>query len=212
MNRPLDAGGGHAQWAGIVFTPLESADASVAELDTRHIDHGPPIPNPSKPRAEEPEQTLWTTVRVRDLGVPGLGVVICDYHFDTSTGLAAAAAELNRRQGAPLGVLGVKKIVIETSHWSDARARWRKLLAPAAAVESDTFRFKSGPAIQLVSGKRDGIRAITLEVSSLARAKVFLTDKSIAYEVAGPEVVLREGIHDLSMRVVQQSTGDKTVN
>jgi hypothetical protein len=71
MNRPLDAGGGHAQWAGIVFTPLESADASVAELDTRHIDHGPPIPNPSKPRAEEPEQTLWTTVRVRDLGVPG---------------------------------------------------------------------------------------------------------------------------------------------
>jgi hypothetical protein len=206
-----DAGGGHAQWAGIVFAPVESADASVEELNRPQIDHGPPIPYPSKPRAEGPDQTLWTTVRVRDLGVPGLGIVICDYHFDTSTGLAAAAAELNRQQGGPLGLLGVKNVLIEASHLSDARARWRKVLAPAAAVESDTFRFKSGPAIQLVSGKRDVIRAITLEVSSLARAKAFLTDKSIAYDIAGPELVLREGIHDLAVRIVQRSTGDTAV-
>jgi hypothetical protein len=105
-------------------------------------------------------------------------------------------------------LLGVKKVLIETSHWTDARARWRNLLASAADVESDTFRFKSGPAIQLVSGKSDGIRAITLEVSSLVRAEAFLTDKSIAYDIAGPELVLREGIHELSVRVVQHSAGD----
>jgi hypothetical protein len=197
---------GHARWQGIVFAPQESATASVQELDSRHIVHDPA--NDYAPNAQDgkPAPPLWTTIRIRDKGQGDFGIIICDYHFDTKTGVRAAADNLAKTQGGPLGLLGVREVSIETSDWIDAGARWQNLLAPLSQVSAGTFSFESGPAIHLLRGTHDAIRSLTLEVSSLERAEAFLSEQSIAYDVHGGKLTIQQGLHGLSLHIVAGAT------
>jgi hypothetical protein len=200
------ADSGHAQWQGIVFAPQESAAASARELDARRIVHDPADDYAPKGPDGKPAPALWTTIRVRDKGQGDFGVIICDYHFDTKTGVRAAADDLAKSQGGPLGLLSVKEVSIETSDWIDAGARWQKLLAPLSQGSAGTFSFESGPAIHLLRGTHDAIRSLTLEVSSLERAEAFLSEQSIAYDVHGGKLTVQQGLHGLSLHIVAGAT------
>lgn len=60
---------GHAQWAGIVFAPRESAVESVAELDARHIHHGPLDPYVSKPQGSARARKNGELARLASMSV-----------------------------------------------------------------------------------------------------------------------------------------------
>lgn len=195
---------GHAQWQGISFASQDSAAASIQALDTRHILHDPA--DDYAPTVDgKPGPALWTRIQVRDKGQGKLGIGICDYHSGTKAGVRAAADDLARNQGGPLGLVGVKEVSIETSDWLDAGVRWQKLLAPLSPT-TGTFSFEVGPALHLLRGRQDAIRSLTLEVHSLAQAQAFLSEQGVAFDVHGGELTVQQGLHGLVLHLVADAT------
>ncbi len=199
------ADSGHAQWQEIAFAPQESAAASIQALDARHILHDPP--EDYAPKVDgKPGAALWTNIQVRDKGQGKLGISICDYPSGTKADVRAAADDLARVQGGPLGLLGVKEVSIETGDWLEAGVRWQKLLAPLSPAGAGIFSFEAGPAIHLLRGRQDAIRSLTLEVRSLGQAQAFLSEQGIAFDVHGGELTVQQGLHGLVLHLVAGAT------
>ena len=196
------ADSGHAQWQGIVFAPQESAAASAKELDARRILHDPPDEYAPKAPDGKPASPLWTTLRVREKGQGNFRIIICDYNFDTKTGLRAAADDLSKLQGGPLGLVGVQEVSVETSDWVDSGARWQNLLALLSPGNTGTVSFESGPAIHLLRDRRNTIRSLTLQVRFLDRAAAFLPELPITYDIHGGKLTLQQGQHGLALHLV----------
>ena len=169
----------NARLAGIALAPAFSAAASITALDQRNIGHGAPEPFTTT-NANGQSQTLWTNVVVNDIGPSRALLFVCHYQFDTQPALTSSGSKLASIQGGPLGLLGVKDIVVETTDFDASRAKWRALLAPAQEKSPDEFTLGSGPAIKLVKGSADALRSLTLEVASLPAARQALTDQNVA--------------------------------
>lgn len=180
---------GPARLAGIALQPALSAPASAAELERRQLRHRTPAPFMANGKA------LWTVVRIDGIAPPGARLFICDYHIDTETGLRAAAAELARLQGGPLGLVGVRELLIEAAEPVDALVRWRALLAPVGPDDAGAFRFASGPLIQVRQGAEDRLRLLTLEVRSLQTAQQLLLAEGFVTDPADPGRLSGSGQH-----------------
>ncbi len=179
-----DAPGPHLY--GIAFEPRDSAAASVAELDRRHIEHGRPEPFRGGRQGEE--RLLWTNVYVTDVPPAEASLFICDYAIDARTPRAAASAKL---EGNPMGVVGVKEIVIGVRDPDDGRRKWRALLDGSAVErEPGVFAFAAGPAITVVKSASDGLQSITLRVASRTRAESFLAGHGVLQKGKGGETLL----------------------
>lgn len=189
--------------AGIAFQPLKSAAASIVELEQHQIAHGPA--EPFTTYRDGKTQALWTNVRINGIGPADSWLFVCEYHFDSKLRQTAAHDELQKLKGGPLGLLGVKEVLIETSDLQAARARWKNLLPSAIEQETGVFTLSSGPVIRLAAGKKDTLRSLTMEVSSLSQARTALAAQSIAYDDKGTEILLGNGTtQGLPFRLVQR--------
>jgi hypothetical protein len=188
--------------AGIAFQPPHSAAASIAELEQLRIAHGPA--EPFTTYRDGKMQTLWTNVRIIGIAPADTWLFVCEYHIDTKSGQAAAGNELKKVEGGPLGLLRVKEILVETANLQATGARWKALLSSANQQEAGVFAMSGGPAVQLVLGKREALRLLTLEVSSLSQAKAALTERNVTYDDRGREVLFGNATtHGLPFRLVQ---------
>ena len=188
--------------AGIAFQPLTSA-ASITGLKQHQIAHGPV--EPFNTYRDGKTQTLWTNVRINGIGPSDSLLFVCEYHFDSKLRQTAAYDELQKRIGGPLGVVGVKEVLIETPDLQATRARWKNLLSSAIEQEAAVFTLSSGPIIRLVAGKKGALRSLTIEVSSLSQARTALAAQSIAYDDKGTEILLGNSTtHGLPFRLVQR--------
>jgi len=195
------ADGSGARIGGIAFRPFESAAASIAELDARGIKHG--AAQPYIPGGEGPQQALWTTVQVDEVAPPGVAAFVCEYHFDTATGLRKADQALATSRGGPLGLAGATELAIESPGPDAAAGRWRALLAPAPEPVAGRFALPPGPTIALVRGPSDAIGRLTLAVASLDRARAFLEQRAIAHRGESDGVLIDGGaLGGLALRLV----------
>jgi hypothetical protein len=193
-----------AQLYGIAFEPYSLA-ADLREVDKRAIPHLPLVPVPEG----LPYGTLgsmWTLLFFGNLlgcdlsqygaAMKGAGdltpffaeifrngmVFLCEYNktfYDTTQGRLARQAELHAKQGGPLGLEGVREIVVGAKDVAASEKDWQQLFAPITPLQPSLWQIGDGPAIHLVPHAQDGLVTLVWKVASLARARAFLGEQGL---------------------------------
>lgn len=144
----------------VCLEPVSAEDAA-GELDRRGIVHSPPIPYIGElPEAFESEigrqvglprgdAQLWSWVFLGGIvGDPALAahVFLCEFQALNAGAIwRRSREELRRRHGGPLGVQGVREIVIGARDVATEAERWRSLLDPAPVTAGATFELGRRP-------------------------------------------------------------------
>lgn len=171
---------------GFAFEPSELR-TSLSELDRRGITYGPLRPVVSR-TSNGSANTLWTNVTLRqfsDSDSPAdatVHIFLSEYsptYVNVAERRARLQSELFAKQGGPLGVEGVKELVIGVHDLDGARALWQKLLDPTRASELSVWRVGDGPAIHLVPADKTSVQELVIRVTSLQRARTFLGGKGL---------------------------------
>ncbi len=97
---------------------------------------------------------------------------------------AAAAAELARRDGGPLGVVAVEEIVLGVESFAAASAPWARLIPGPQDPNELVFTFAAGPRLRVIEAAVPGVQHILIRVKSAARAERFLAGKGMLAEKA----------------------------
>jgi len=186
-----------AAYGGIALEPTDDTEALIEWLTARGIEHGDPKAVPPAGPA------FFETTRLPSLSPGATEVFVCDYK-DRSRILARQAAATNAlaaAHGGPLGVLGVRELVIESTDLDGARRAWAEV-APGTRLEDGAVvvRFESGPAIRIVAGTTDRFAGVALTVRSLAAAAEFLDEAGLAERVDHGELrIAREAVGGLKV-------------
>jgi hypothetical protein len=123
---------------------------------------------------------------------------------DMRAAAAAARDELARRGGGPLGLSGVREVVLGARDLAAERTRWQRLLAPARVGADGAWELGDGPALRLVPDDYDRIQALVCEVSSLARAGEFLDREGMLADGPAGEVRTAPGaLQGVDLRFVE---------
>ncbi len=192
-----------AQLYGIAFEPF-SLSESLHTLDSRAIPHTPllPVP-PGEPGTMGAMWTLLYVTHLLecypsrnisatdtannkdgdltplfDQVYPNGMIFFCEYNaqfYDTTQGRLNRQAELRARLGGPLGLEGVREIIIGVKDVEIAQRNWQQLFAPIAPHSPGLWHIGDGPAIHLVPHAEDGLLALIWKVTSLEQAKAFLS-------------------------------------
>ena len=118
---------------------------------------------------------------------------------------ARLRAQLVNSGGGPLGVVGVKEVIIGAIDVEAARRIWQKLLDPMPSATSNMWQIGSGPAVRLVPDKENRVQALLIRVASLERAKAFLREKHLLrVDGAGQVSIDSPKIGGLDLRLVDQ--------
>lgn len=219
-----------AQLYGIAFEPFSLANCKE-ELDKRGLTHTGLIPVPPAERGTM--GAMWTMVYLTnllecqpalaggDITIPDASgltplfdyayphgmIFYCEYtatFYDTTKGRLARQAELNSRQGGPLGLQGTQEIVIGVKDIEAARENWRKFFAPIVPVRPDVWQLGDGPAIHLVPAERDGLLRLVWKVDSLERARAFLQERILLGKFDEHEVRMDvAGLLGMDIRLVE---------
>jgi catechol 2,3-dioxygenase-like lactoylglutathione lyase family enzyme len=200
-----------AQLLGFGFEPSGLAE-SLAELDRRAITHGDPRPlivtgpNGSK-------STLWTNVTLRQFSdgeaVDATMHVFLSEYAPTYVNVEQRRERLRRQLaesgGGPLGVVGVKEVVVGVTDVAAARGVWQKLLGQVSSAGSNTWRVGDGPAIRLVQASSNTTQGLVVSVASLQRARAFLREKGLLGADSERQTSIDPSkIHGLDIRVAEQ--------
>ena len=165
---------GRARFVGLVFAPTNLQEALV-ELDRRAIAHTPPQPyEDTAPNGQR--GVLWISAHLpgfRDLGV---NVALCEYQpiLELPAANAAQTAQLLAAGGGPLGLRGVREVVVGAPDPEAALARWTALLAPATLDAERRWAPERLPALRLTAAPEDGVRELVLDVAERTAARRFL--------------------------------------
>jgi hypothetical protein len=204
-----------AQLYGIAFEPYDLA-AAVQEVDRRGIPHLPLMPVPEGfPLGTM--GSMWTLLffgELLDNDLARYGAVmkdsrdlvpffndlfqrgmifLCEYnkkHYDTTQGRLRRQAELQAKQGGPLGLLGVQEIVVGVRDMEAARASWQRLFDPLTEMELGVWEIGDGPTIRLVPRDQDGLVSLIWKVASLERAAAFLEEQGLLGGSEGDQIAL----------------------
>ena len=171
---------------GFAFEP-STLDDCLAELDRRGITYGERRPLVSV-GADGSRNLLWTNVTLRqfsDSDNPAdatTHVFLSEYnptYVDVAQRRARLRSELAERGGGPLGVVGVKEMIVGVTDLQAARGLWQKLLDPTSTTAPDVWQVGEGPDIRLVEAKENAIHALVVSVASLPKAKAFLRGRAL---------------------------------
>jgi hypothetical protein len=184
-----------AWFAGLGLEPEPLATALRA-LDRLKFKHDKP--SLYKAAQNGVEQTLWTTVGLNDLSSDRLVVFLCEYNPALFQMLNPPSSDLEARRnylqrellsnlGGPLGVLGVREIVLGLSDYEREAAMWRKLLN-AEPGKGGEWKPDAGPVIRFVPSNKTAIEAIVIRVVSLARAREYLQTARLIGEAHGTSI------------------------
>ena len=172
---PAD-GSDPVRFAGIALEPEGDTQSLVEWLARRGIDHGTPQTFP----AEGP--AFFENTALPGLIPESADVFVCDYK-DRQMILESQAenrAALGERNGGPLGLLGVKELLVESTDLSKSLEAWSALVPSArAAGEEILVEFDYGPRIRIQSGESDRFAGISLLVRSLDDAGDFLESRGL---------------------------------
>ena len=171
---------------GFAFEP-SALDECLAELERRGITYGERRPLVST-GADGSRNTLWTNVTLRqfsDSDNPAdatMHVFVSEYsaaYVDVEQRRGRLRRELAERGGGPLGILGVKEMVVGVTELEAARRLWQRLLDPVSASAPAVWQVGEGPDIRLVPAKENAIRTLVVAVASLPTAKAFLRGRAL---------------------------------
>jgi hypothetical protein len=113
--------------------------------------------------------------------------------------------QLGERGGGPLGVLGVKEVIVGATDLPMARRLWQRLLDPIRPARSNTWQIGNGPALHLVAAAEDRVETIVILVASLDRATAFLRDKQLlGIEAHGQVAIDPSKVGGLDIRLVDR--------
>ena len=113
----------------------------------------------------------------------------CEWHrIDFERGRTVVRDLLAEAGGGPLGVTGMREIVIGVADLARERGRWDALLAPQAADEASRWALGGGPAIRLEQSASAPWQRLVLDVSSLAAASAALEERGMFGARTGEEV------------------------
>lgn len=177
-----------ARFAGVAFEPQQATEASITTLDELHFSHGNPEPFMSYKDGQQFK--LWTNVSINGVAPADSRLFLCQYHVNTQPRLLAAQSELAKQQGGPLGLIGVKNIVVESSRPDVAKTNWQRLLAPVTEDGKGALVLSNGPGIMVRPGNQDALSALTLEVRSLEHARKFLNGQGIPFDDGKEQITL----------------------
>lgn len=105
---------------------------------------------------------------------------LCDYHVtDPAAVRQRLRAELEARDGGPLGLRRVTEVVIGSTNPAEETARWQRLLDPLEQKAGGRWDLADGPALRVVEDEADRIQALVCEVSSLSDATHALQERGM---------------------------------
>ena len=196
---------------GFGFEPAPLAECLV-ELRRRDITHGEPRPFIITER-DGSKRLLFTNVTLRqfsDEDRPAnatMHIFLSEYsptYVDVEQRRARLLKELGATGGGPLGVIGVKEMIVGAADVKLALNLWERLLAPRRTVEPGVWRIDDGPGIRVVQARENRLQAIVVSVASLSRAKKFLQEKGSLGSVSeGGLTIDPSKLEGLDVRLVE---------
>ena len=180
-----------AVFKGIALEPVNATDSIVALLDKSGVAHAAPVP--TKFKVDGADKTFWTNTNLNDLCSADVRVFVCDYEDRAfvNTPKAAANDSLRAIQGGPLGIRGLKTIVLGVTNLEKASSEWAKTPG-IKRVPHNGFQFAEGPDIRLQQADRDGVLEIQVQVKSKKAARRFLGQHQWLYR-EGASVLIDPG-------------------
>jgi len=154
-----------AIFKGIALEPIQHTDTIIRMLDEYGIAHDPPAP-----------EKFRTNIVLKDLTSEDMRVFVCDYTSRAFVNDPKKAARkiLAEENGGPLGIIGLKKIVIETTDLEKTLHAWISIPG-AQKTGSNHFRFFEGPEIVVEKAGKNAVREIMIQVRSVDEASKFLS-------------------------------------
>jgi hypothetical protein len=163
---------------GIALEPVQHADTILRMLDEFSVAHSNPVP--ARFTVDNVEKTYWTNIGLKDLSADDIRVFICDYtdRAFVNTPKKAARKTFMEDEGGPLGIMGLKKIIIGSANIEKALHAWISIPG-AKKTGANHFSFFDGPEIVVEKAEKDGIKEIQVQVRSIEVASKFLTENNM---------------------------------
>lgn len=160
---------------GIAFEPSSSLEATTTILEKGGVAHSAVMPFNTEMNGTR--YTLWNNLNLERF-MPGSMIFYCKYTFDQDKFRQHMQSALASKDGGPLGVIGLKEIVIEYAD-EPVLQNWQ-MLVPAAPGDQPYLRNGgNGIIIRLIRSDRNAISSIVVQVKSLERAKTVLQEKGL---------------------------------
>lgn len=176
----------HAKLVGFGFEPTPLAEC-LDELDRRGITYGKPRPFVlTEPGGSV--KTLFTNVTLQQFSDADrpvdatIHIFLSEYsatYVDVEKRRARLRRELQESGGGPLGITGVKEVIVGSTDLEGATKLWKKLLKPNVPASPDVWPVGDGPAIRVVRAKENKLQGLVISVLSLPRAKAFLRERGL---------------------------------
>ncbi len=161
----------------IALEPIQHTDTILRMLDDYGVLYNPPVV--TKITVDNAGRNYRTNIALKELSSDDVHVFICDYTdrvFMNDTKKAAQKI-LTEKNGGPLGIMGLRKIIITTPDIEKILHAWVSI--PGAKKTGNYFYFFSGPEIVIEKGDKDGIKEIHVQVRSVETAAKFLSDNQM---------------------------------
>ena len=179
----IHAQGLHPGLVGVAFESATIEEAS-STLDARGVRHDPAKPV-YQPDSSGGRRLGWTTM---ELGLAADGFFLCKYNVSVEPRRARIRAELDARNGGPLGVDSVSEVVVGVRNLATAQNQFRSLLGPPTESETSLWTVGVGPAIRLVTDSQDHLKEVRVKVHSLQKARAYLKEQGLLGADIGNEL------------------------
>lgn len=199
---------------GFGFKPTV-LNESLAELTRRGITYGEPRPFIST-TPDGVRMTFFTNVTLQqfsDSDRPGNAathIFLSEYnpaYVDVDRRRVRLRGELESTGGGPLGVTGIKEIILGTTNPATAARLWQSLLDPTHTSKGGGYwQIGDGPGIRLVHANDNLVQGLVITVKSLSRATEVLQQLGLLGAASATEVTFASAkIHGLNIRLIQDN-------
>ena len=201
----------HANLVGFGFEPSPLAEC-LDELDRRGITYGEPRPFVVAEQGGS-VKTLFTNVTLRQFSDADrpvdatIHIFLSEYsatYVDVEKRRARLRRELQKAGGGPLGITGVKEVIVGAMDLDGATRLWKKLLGPNPPSAPGLWPVGDGPAIRVVRAKENKLQGLIISVRSLPQAKAFLREKGLLGAVTRKRITIDSSkIQGLNIQLIE---------
>ena len=201
----------HAKLVGFGFEPSPLAEC-LDELDRRGITYGEPRPFVVTEQGGS-VKTLFTNVTLRQFSDTDrpvdatIHIFLSEYsatYVDVAKRRARLRRELQESGGGPLGITGVKEVIVGATDLNGATMLWKKLLGPNRPSEPGLWPVGDGPAIRVVRANQNKLQGLIISVLSLPKAKAFLRERDLLGPVTRKRVTIDSSkIQGLNIQLIE---------
>ena len=190
---------------GIALEPTYHMEEFQKDLDKVGIAHDT-IDNSNVSTDSSGTLRGWSLFTPKDLLPTEANLFVCDYKERQRIidNRKKASDKLLVTNGAGLGVVSLKEIVVSTTDFKKYDEQFAKLPG-VKKVKNGLFSFSDGPDLRLQADGKNYIPKIVIKVHSLKKAKEFLERKKILGKVNTYSIfILPEAIDGLQIELVEK--------